>query len=77
MPIWAAKLHIMYADVSNVLFVNLMDAIKMMMMMITRMLICLSGDNYYSYKKLWEEILKPTLPLQNSSLTNPSTLTSY
>ena len=32
MPVWAAKLHIMYADVSSVLFVNLMDAIKMMMM---------------------------------------------
>ena len=32
MLIWAAKLHIMYADLSNVLFVNLMDAIKMMMM---------------------------------------------
>ena len=35
MPEWAAKLHIMYADVSNVSFVNLMDAIKMMMMMMS------------------------------------------
>ena len=33
MLLWAAKLHIIYADLSNVLFVNLMDAIKMMMMM--------------------------------------------
>ena len=31
MLVWAAKLHIMYADLSSVLFVNLMDAIKMMM----------------------------------------------
>ena len=35
MPVWTAKLHIMYADLSNVLFVNLMDAIKMMMMKVT------------------------------------------
>jgi len=47
------------------------------MSLITRMLTCLSGDNYYSYKKLWEEIMKPTLSWQNSSLTNPSTWTSY
>ena len=36
MPIWAAKLHIMYADLSNVLFVNLMNTIKMMMMMMMK-----------------------------------------
>jgi len=47
------------------------------MSLITRMLICLSGDNYHSYKKLREEIMTPTLPWQNSSHTNPSTWTSY
>ena len=39
MPVWAAKLHIMYADLSNVLFVNLMDTIKMMMMTIAVLLV--------------------------------------
>ena len=34
MLLWAAKLHIMYADLSSVLFVNPMDAIKMMMMIL-------------------------------------------
>ena len=38
MPVWAATLHIMYADLSSVLFVNLMDAIKMMMMMMMMIL---------------------------------------
>jgi len=49
--------------------------LEMFTSLITRMLICLSGDNYYSYKKLWEEITTPSLPWQNSSHTNPSTWT--
>jgi len=56
---------------------NCLAAGNVHMSLIIGMLMCLSRDNYYSYKKLWEEIMKPTLLWQSSSLTNPSTWTSY
>lgn len=52
---------------------NCLAAGNVHMLLTTRKLIYLSEDNYYSYKKLREEIMKSTLPWQNSSLTNPST----